>query len=288
MTIKNWFVRSEAITEKEQGALAYAHYLQDHNHPNHKDRTTVQVIHNQPVQIALNAIQQAYTIDQRNAQAQKGGRPISSYMQSFVFSVPESTHLTKTQWKCISKTLIKELATRLDITPKTLLENCSLVLHQQQNPHLNIIVSRGINGRSFQQQLTRPSTTNLLKRTFNKAMLDCGYSIEDYTPKHKPNKKLKRWQELNNKEQLIKKAYNQLKKLTLAKKDGDIKNINRQTNRLNKTIEKVTISDVLDIEKQKILDEISLAVNGIETSDNKPITQLKNQNKIRIKNDRKI
>ncbi len=71
MSIKNWFVRSEPITNKEQGALAYAHYLQDEHHPNHKKRTTVQVLHNQPVQAALNAIDQAYLLDKQNAQTQK-------------------------------------------------------------------------------------------------------------------------------------------------------------------------------------------------------------------------
>ncbi|MEZ8627827.1 hypothetical protein AB6D75_18745 [Vibrio splendidus] len=283
MSIKNWFVRSESITNKEQGALAYAHYLQDEHHPNHKKRTTVQVLHNQPVQAALNAIDQAYLLDKKNAQAQKGGRPISSYMQSFVFSVPETTKLTKTQWRGISKALISELATRLDIPSKTLLKNCSLVLHHQKNPHLNIIVSRGIDGRSFQQKLTRPSTTNLLKRTFNKAMLNCGYSFEDYQPQHKPNKKLKRWQELNHKEQLISKAQKQLEKLTIANQKDDVKNINRQTNRLNKTIDQLSSTDHLEISRQKALDEIRLAVDGLEASTEQPILTVQNRNKLRRK-----
>ncbi len=202
-------------------------------------------------------------------------------MQSFVFSVPETTKLTKTQWRGISKALISELATRLDIPSKTLLKNCSLVLHHQKNPHLNIIVSRGIDGRSFQQQLTRPSMTNLLKRTFNKAMLNCGYSFEDYQPKHKTNKKLKRWQELNHKEQLIAKAQKQLEKLTIANQKDDVKNIKRQTNRLNKTFDQLGPTEQLESGKQKALDQIRLAVYGLEASAEQPILTEQNRNKLR-------
>ncbi|HBN6182381.1 hypothetical protein [Vibrio parahaemolyticus] len=281
MSIKNWFVRSEPIKNKEQGALAYAHYLQDENHPNHKNRTTVQVLHNQPVQTALNAIDQAYLLDKNNAKAQKGGRPTSSYMQSFVFSVPETTKLTKKQWTGISKALIRELAIRLDIPADTLLKNCSLVLHHQKNPHLNMIVSRGFDGRSFQQQLTRPSTTNLLKRTFNKAMLNCGYSFEDYQPKNKPNKKLKRWQELDYKEKAINKAKKQLEKLIQASQSNDTKNINRQTNRLNKTIDQLSPSDVLEADKQQALDEIRSALGELEETNQKPVLTEENQYKLR-------
>lgn len=281
MSIKNWFVRSEAITGKEQGALAYAHYLQDEHHPNHQNRTKVHILHNNSVQLALKAIDQAYLIDKHNAKARKGGRPVSSYMQSFVFAIPESVKLTKEQWRGISKAIINDLAERLEIPPKTLLNHSSLVLHQQANPHLNIIVSRGIEGRTYQQALTRPSTTNLLKRTFNKVMLDLGYSFEDYQPKSKPNKKLKRWQELNEKEKTINKAKKQLEKLIQASKSGDLKNVNRQTNRLNKTIDQLSPSDVLAADKQHALDEIRLALGELEDTEHRSVLSAENRKKLR-------
>ncbi|EGR2843608.1 hypothetical protein DBT73_RS23085 [Vibrio parahaemolyticus] len=281
MSIKNWFVRSEAIKNKEQGTLVYAHYLIDEYHPNHKSRTKVHILHNNPVQVALTAIDQAYRIDKRNAQQRKGGRPVSSYTQSFVFALPETIKLTKTQWRGVSKAIINDLATQLDIPAKTLLNHCSLVLHQQTNPHLNIIVSRGIDERSYQQELTRPSTTNLLKRTFNKAMLDLGYSFEDYQPKSKANKKLKRWQELNHKEKTINKAKKQLEKLIQASQSNDTKNINRQTNRLNKTIDQLSPSDVLEADKQQALDEIRSALGELKETNQKPVLTEENQNKLR-------
>lgn len=144
-----------------------------------------------------------------------------------------------------------------------------------------MIVSRGIDGRSFQQQLTRPSTTNLLKRTFNKAMLNCGYSFEDYQPKNKPNKKLKRWQELDYKEKTINKAKKQLEKLIQASQSNDTKNINRQTNRLNKTIDQLSPSDVLEADKQQALDEIRSALGELEESNQKPVLTEENQYKLR-------
>ena len=147
-----------------------------------------------------------------------------------------------------------------------------------------MIVSRGIDGRSFQQQLTRPSTTNLLKRTFNKAMLNCGYSFEDYQPKNKPNKKLKRWQELDYKEKTINKAKKQLEKLIQASQSNDTKNINRQTNRLNKTIGQLSPSDVLAADKQQALDDIRLALSELEDTNQKPVLTEENQYKLRREN----
>lgn len=114
-------------------------------------------------------------------------------------------------------------------------------------------------------------------------MLNCGYSFEDYQPKHKPNKKLKRWQELSDKEQLIAKAQKQLEKLTIASQKDDFKNINRQTNRLNKTIDQLGSPEQLETNRQKALDEIRLAVDGLEASTDQPILTEQNQNKLRRK-----
>ncbi|MCR9500679.1 hypothetical protein [Vibrio vulnificus] len=291
MTIKNWFVRNEAINNKAQGCLAYAHYLQDPNHPNHKDKTTIKILHNSPVNTALLAIKEAYELDQANRKKGKGGRSISSFMQSYVFSLPESIDLNEEEWKRVAKDIIVELSQRLEIDPKLLLKNSSIVLHKQSNTHLNFLISRSIEGKSYQQVLTRPSATNLLKTVFNASVLRCGYDFADYIPKRKLNKKLKRWQELGEKERYvslkqvelkkvekkIKVANNQLAKLKIAIQCNNNKDINRQSNRLNKTIEKM---DPIDDAVNKQLELLRGELDKLEPEMKKNILNIK---KIKIK-----
>ncbi|MGF1884509.1 hypothetical protein L4D73_26535, partial [Vibrio splendidus] len=170
MAIKSFFVRNEVI-DGAAGALNYAVYLKDENHPNHESRTKCVRILNDPTEIALQAIQDGAEIDLRNKKAKKGGRPVDAYLQSFVMSPPESANLSKDDWKEISKRMIKELAFKLDMEPKKLMKHCSIYLHEQDNAHLNIVVNRCIDAESRTRVLTRPSTTNAIKRAFNEEML---------------------------------------------------------------------------------------------------------------------
>ncbi|UJQ41981.1 hypothetical protein [Vibrio anguillarum] len=295
MAIKNWFVRSEAITDKALGAIRYARYLTDKNHPNHKGKTSIFNIHSKPVDIALIAIKEAYNADLNNAKKQKGGRPTSSYLQSFVFSLPADVELNNEQWKNISKALIKDLADRFNVSTKQLLKYSSLVLHKQNNPHLNLIVSRTMDGQSFQQALTRPSTTNLLKASFNRELIKCGYDYQDYKPKAKRSKRLKRWEELTEKEKLIddkhqslkavhsviRKLNNQLKKLVLAYRTEDQKNIKRQQNRLNRTIEQLEPDELTALQKNSSLEEIRQKLSQLGDETGEEIITNYNKSKLR-------
>ncbi|MGF1884507.1 hypothetical protein, partial [Vibrio splendidus] len=110
------------------------------------------------------------------------GRPVDAYLQSFVMSPPESANLSKDDWKEISKRMIKELAFKLDMEPKKLMKHCSIYLHEQDNAHLNIVVNRCIDAESRTRVLTRPSTTNAIKRAFNEEMLKYGYDVNTYIP----------------------------------------------------------------------------------------------------------
>lgn len=295
MAIKNWFVRSEAITDKALGAIRYSRYLSDKNHPNHKGKTSIFNIHSKPVDIALIAIKEAYNADLNNAKKQKGGRLTSSYLQSFVFSLPADVELNNEQWKNISKALIKDLADRFNVSTKQLLKYSSLVLHKQNNPHLNLIVSRTMDGQSFQQALTRPSTTNLLKASFNRELIKCGYDYQDYKPKAKRSKRLKRWEELTEKEKLIddkhqslktvhsviRKLNNQLKKLVLAYRTEDQKNIKRQQNRLNRTIEQLEPEELTALQKNSSLEQVRNQLTQLENETGKDIITDKNKSRLR-------
>ncbi|EPZ5431631.1 hypothetical protein KW471_21165 [Vibrio fluvialis] len=295
MAIKNWFVRSEAITDKALGAIRYAKYLTDKNHPNHNGKTSILNIHSKPVDIALIAIKEAYNADLVNAKKQKGGRPTSSYLQSFVFSLPVDVELNHEQWKNISKALIKDLADRLNVSTKQILKYSSLVLHQQSNTHLNLIVCRTMDGQSFQQALTRPSTTNLLKTSFNRELIRCGYDFQDYNPKSKRSKRLKRWEEITDREKIIddkhqslktvqlviRKLNNQLKKLVVAYRSEDQKNIKRQQNRLNRTIEQLEPDELIALQKNSSLEEIRQKLSQLGDETGKEI--ITNHNKLKLR-----
>ncbi|EGR0502826.1 hypothetical protein ACOB62_003417 [Vibrio cholerae] len=295
MAIKNWFVRSEAITDKALGSIRYARYLTDEKHPNHKGKTSILNIHSKPVDIALKAIKEAYNADLNNAKKKKGGRPTSSYLQSYVFSLPVDVVLSNDQWKEVSKALLKDLAERLNISTKQLLKYSSLVLHQQSNTHLNLIVCRTMDGQSFQQALTRPSTTNLLKTSFNRELIKCGYDYQDYKPKAKRSKRLKRWEELTEKEKLIddkhqslktvhsviRKLNNQLKKLVLAYRTEDQKNIKRQQTRLNRTIEQLEPEELTALQKNSSLEQVRNQLTQLENETGKDIITDKNKSKLR-------
>ena len=230
-----------------------------------------------------------------NAKKQKGGRPTSSYLQSFVFSLPADVELNNEQWKNISKALIKDLADRFNVSTKQILKYSSLVLHKQSNTHLNLIVCRTMDGQSFQQALTRPSTTNLLKTSFNRELIRCGYNYQDYKPKAKRSKRLKRWEELTEKEKLIddkhqslkavhsviRKLNNQLKKLVLAYRTEDQKNIKRQQNRLNRTIEKLEPEELTALQKNSSLELVRKQLTQLENETGKEIITDKNKSRLR-------
>ena len=292
MSIKNWFVRNEAINNKAQGCLAYAHYLQDPQHPNHINKTEINILHNSPIKTAVLAIEQAYAVDQSNHSKGKGGRSISSFMQSYVFSLPENINLSDEDWKRISKEIIIQLSKKINLDPKILMKYSSFVLHKQSNTHLNLIVCRCIEGKTYQQLLTRPSATNLLKRCFNASVLKCGYNFEEYKPKRKVNKKLSRWQELNEKEHFISLreielekinnriniANNQLAKIKVSINENNDKDFKRQTNRINKTINNLS---PIDQAENIQLEQLSKEIEKLEMSNNRVILSVENKRKLK-------
>jgi hypothetical protein len=288
MITRSFTVTSQSINKQAYGAIDYANYLLDMEHPNHKERTEYKRIHRDPVELAMKAIKEASDIDLRNTKNNKGGRPLESYFQSYVFSPPKSIDLTDDQFKILAKRVLVEMADRLGLDKKTMADNCHISLHKQQNTHLNFLVNRNIEGESYQQILTRPSTSNLMRRTFNAVMLEFGYKYEDYKPE---NPKLSQFavleqreeelkqglEELKKLKQIQRKAENQFSKLLKAFEEKDQKNINRQSNRLNKTILEYGESE----EDQKLINEIIDAVNGVEDSQNTRILKPESRSRYR-------
>lgn len=283
---RSFTVISKPIKKQASGTLDYCHYLNDMEHPNHLNKTTYLQIHKSPVDIGMKAIKEASEVDLKNAKSTKGGRPTESYLQSFVFSPPNSFNLTDEQFKILAIDIVKCLSDRLGVDTKTLLDNCHFSVHKQENAHLNMIISRNINGSSYQQILTRPSTTNLLRREFNATMLKFGYDYNDYRPLSckqtimtRLNKKEseidKKISELKELTRLNKKARNQFQKLLIAFDTKNEKDIVRQSNRINKTID-----DYLkeDLEREDVK-ELMKSIQELEFQQNRKILKRKFRNK---------
>ncbi|WP_218576004.1 hypothetical protein, partial [Pseudomonas sp. FSL R10-0056] len=80
----------------------------------------------------------------------KGGRPVQSYAQSFVFCLPPSVKKPTTEeWKEITKDIVKEIAKKLEVSLSDLNGKIFANVHDQDNPHLNLVVPRVLNGKSL-------------------------------------------------------------------------------------------------------------------------------------------
>lgn len=312
MAIKSFFVRNQVI-DGASGALNYAVYLKDESHPNHDHRTKCVRILNDPTEIALQAIQDGSEIDLRNKKKRAGGRPVDAYLQSYVMSPPSSANLSTDDWKEISKRMLKEIAFKLDMPVKKLMKHCSIYLHDQENAHLNIVVNRCIDAESRTTILTRPSTTNAIKRAFNEEMLKYGYDINEYIPENDSNDlPYRRATNLIQRENQIKtdqkeinedrkglrlfdkleqKLFKQLGSLIDYYDQKNEKRIKSTKNRIDKTLdelEEIQFTEKMEDDKKQALESIYTAVDSFndkvdEKIKIKPKKQSRGQNPLKIK-----
>lgn len=182
MAIKNWFVRSERVKDRHTGLIKYGKYLIDKEHANHKQTSNIIPIFGNIENFIKSASTEAVTLDLSNAQ-RKGGRPTQSYAQSFVFGLPSSVMKpTPQQWKEVTKDIIRELAKKLEIDPNDLGGKIFANVHDQDNPHLNIMVCRVIKGKAL-KALDQKGTIGVAKKAFTASTLArCGLNVAEYEP----------------------------------------------------------------------------------------------------------
>lgn len=182
MAIKNWFVRSERVKDRHTGLIKYGKYLIDKEHANHKNTSNIIPIFGNIENFIKSASTEAVTLDLSNAQ-RKGGRPTQSYAQSFVFGLPSSVMKpTPQQWKEITKDILRELVKKLELDPSDLNGKIFANVHDQDNPHLNIMVCRVVNGKAL-KALDQKGTIGVAKKAFTASTLTrCGLDITSYVP----------------------------------------------------------------------------------------------------------
>jgi len=169
MSIKNWTVTTERVKNKDFGLSEYVSYLVSEKHKNHKN-TTIYALFNSDANTFLNStIQETILFDSKN---KKGGRKVESFAQSFNFILPPPHQPTAEQWTKISKDLVNTIHKELEIKEDVnrFGRACFLNIHEQANPHLNLLVPRIFAGERL-ADLDRKNILAKLKLQFNQSVL---------------------------------------------------------------------------------------------------------------------
>ncbi|WP_076419652.1 hypothetical protein [Colwellia sp. UCD-KL20] len=194
--MKNWTVISKPIKEQARGLANYLNYLINTEHKNHKNKTKIIPVFGVADKLYQRIIYSVAERDLERSKKRKGGRAISSYAQSYVFTLPENLpkHPSYSDWKNISVELLKTIQAFTGVSPDELKKNIFINIHDQKNPHLNIVVSK-IMDKSVKTELQKKSIVTALKKTFNFAVMQTiKLSPENYKPLKKRSKRYDEYQ----------------------------------------------------------------------------------------------
>jgi hypothetical protein len=249
--IKNWTVTSEAVKNKTSGLIKYMDYLNNPNHDHHQNTEILDFFNNpnKASNFIKKCTNEAISLDMANIEKKKGGRPVASYAVSFDFIMPPNTiRPTKEQWQAIGKDLYKVLQKGTE--NKLTSDHVYMNIHDQSNPHLNLVVSKIIDGNR-ERKIDQKAILNSLKTQFNKSILDhCDFDYRDYVPEQeKLGKRKQKWQfDLNE----IKKAHKQFEALLMYSNENNAKRVKSTKNRIIKTLSKISENN-----QNEVLDQMS-------------------------------
>ena len=194
--IKNWTVISQRVKERQDGLVTYSKYLLDEKHKNHsKNETRIVPLHGKMNEFVKSAICETLDFDMSN---KKGGRKVESYAQSFVLSLPDTVQKpTDEQWKRISGDIIRAAHKHLkpDEPVNDFGRKCFSNLHDQDNPHMNLLIPRIYKGERL-DKLDKKGMILAMKQAFNASVMKhCNINYYNFKPE-KPGrgKRLLEWQ----------------------------------------------------------------------------------------------
>lgn len=267
-TIKNWFVRSQRVKEKHMGLIKYTKYLIDLEHSNHKGKTDrIIPLYGSIDTFIKNAAAGAISVDLGNGQ-KKGGRPIESYAQSFVLGLPPSVQKpTDQQWKAIFGDVLKAMAKKMELPLDSLKGHVFANIHDQNNPHMNLVISRVIEGKAV-KALDQRAVIITAKRAFTASTLSrCGLDIRSYTPlQTNVGHRQERWQIIQKEAEIrAKKADDAVDRLDMA--IGNAKRLGTLTAMLNSQLIKWMDAILTGDEKQELRQENRINSATIEINE---------------------
>lgn len=237
--IKNWTVTSEAVKNKTSGLIKYINYLNNPNIDKHANTEIKNIFkdHRKGSKFIKKCAEEAISLDLKNAENGKGGRPVDSYAVSFDFILPKGTiRPTVEQWRAIAKDIFKVVKSGVD--GNLTQDHVYMNIHDQDNPHLNLVVSKIIDGQR-ERKIDQKAILSKMKLQFNKSVLDhCGFDYRDYVPQETNlGPRQKTWQ-LDIKK--LEKAHKQLKMLCDYINENNQKRVNSTKNRMVKTLSQIS------------------------------------------------
>ena len=181
--MKNFIVISKPVIGEEKGVIKYLSYLVSTGHSNHVDKTRIVPIHNSIKKFINNNIFQIIERKLKRKKARLGGRDITSFAQSFVLSLPPDIKVDDETWRDIAMDIFSDLACFIGVSKSILAKNCFINLHDQDNQHLNIVISKVVDGHVC-RDLQRKSVISFIKASFNSAVLKHAHvDYKSYKPK---------------------------------------------------------------------------------------------------------
>lgn len=243
-SIKGFTVTSQAIKGKERGLINYLNYLDNPNAASHQDTKFIDIYGDGNEFIKKSKLE-ALEVDIKNQRNGKGGRPSESLAISFDFTLPKNTiRPTAEQWKKIGKDLA--LTIKDNIETRLQKNHVFMNVHDQANPHLNLLCSKFMNGKRC-RKIDQKALLSKLKTQYNKSVLQhCDFDYRDYEPEEVglSSKRKKAWQ---LEKQNVDKAYIQFEKLVDYINDGNTKRQNSTANRIIKTLSKLPSEKANDL-----------------------------------------
>lgn len=193
MGIKNFTVTTQRVKGRSDGLIEYTNYLNSEKAPSHKNTKILSIGNNYDV-FLKNTILNTTKFDNEN---KKGGRKVESYAQIFNFILPPDVpNPTHDQWKLVYKDIIFKAKKTLEIEGDTgkFASNCYANIHDQSNPHLNLLIPRIYNKERL-HKLDQKNLLSELKKEFTlSVMKHCNIDFASYKPKNeRVGKRVPKW-----------------------------------------------------------------------------------------------
>ena len=281
MAIKNWTVTVESVKSTAAREL----YLNNTNHPNHSDTERIVSIWGNP-QTTLNIQHQCEKRRLEQAMRRKGGRPPTPAME-YVFTLPKGIRPSEQQWQSMLKRIIKNIARSIGVKPSDFNGIVRAVLHQQNQivtqrqgsgDHLHVVIGKFTNTGHHLKELQKIGAIHTAKLSFNDAVrAELGICHHNYiTQKNYPKsakKRAPRWKvqavrEKEAQEELIasvqhnlSKVLKQCEKWLKAFDSGDLRQMERQYNRITKSLEQLDTSNVKSEKFFRLIDSITTSID---------------------------